>query len=168
MPLFFRVNLLMSGSLPSPEYLHVLLNHLPITGLIIASLGLLLSLAIRNSSAQVCALALVFVCAGSVWPVYLTGKAAYRNIRRIADEPGMDYLDEHLDRAERLVIVYLPTMLLAMAALVIPRFEPAARAALGWVILACAAIAVAAGVWIAEAGGKVRHPEFRGATTASP
>jgi hypothetical protein len=157
----------MPSSLPSPEYLHVLLNHVPLTGLIVASLGLLLSLVIRSASAQVCALVLVLVCAASAWPVYVTGKGAYRHIRRIADEAGMDYLDEHLDRADHFTIVYLPAALSALAGLIIPRFRRTARLPLAWATLGCAVAAIAAGLYISEAGGKVRHPEFRTGPPAS-
>ncbi|MBV9490949.1 MAG: hypothetical protein JO069_14695 [Verrucomicrobia bacterium] len=153
--------------LPSPAYLHVLLNHVPLTGLAVASLGLLFSLALRNATAQVCALALVLICAAAAWPVYLTGKAAYRDVRRIADEPGMDYLDDHLDRADRFTIAYLPATLLAVAGLVLPRFWPGIRPLLGWLTLAGAMAALAAGIYIGEAGGRVRHSEFRSPTNAA-
>jgi hypothetical protein len=146
---------------PSPEYLHLLLNHLPLTGLAIASLGLLLGLVSRSRAAQVCTLWLVLFCAGSVWPVYQSGKAGYRNVRRMVDEPGMDYLDEHLDRADQFVVAYLPAALLALAGLALPRFWPKSRTPLAFLALLGSMVAIMAGIYIAEAGGKIRHLEIR-------
>jgi ABC-type Fe3+ transport system permease subunit len=92
--------------LQQPEYLHVLLNHVPITGLAIAALGLAIALFGRSRRATVCALAMIAVCSAAAWPVYLTGKASYRTVRKIADDRGTDWLDEHMERADSWAIAY--------------------------------------------------------------
>ncbi|HEY0791478.1 MAG TPA: hypothetical protein VGD78_10485 [Chthoniobacterales bacterium] len=158
----------MTGFPRSPEHLHLLLNHLPLTGLAIANLGLLMGLVFRSRAAQVCTLWLVLLCAGSAWPVYLTGKAGYRDIRRIADEPGMDYLDEHLDRADRFTLAYAPAAVLALAGLALPHFWPKSRTLLALLAFLGSTVALAAGTYIAEAGGKVRHLEIRPKPSDAP
>ena len=151
----------MPRALPPPEYIHVLSNHLPLTGLAVASVGLFLALLTRNGVACRCALVVVLACAAAAWPVYLTGHAAYRNIRRIADDAGTDQLDEHLERADRWTVAYLPAALLAGAALGAGRFRPRIAIYLTWATLLGAAGALAAGAYVAQAGGLVRHAEFR-------
>ena len=96
----------------------------------------------------------------AAWPVYLTGKAGYRNVRRVADDQGMDWLDEHLNRADSLTILYLPVFLLALGSILAPRFWKQAHLPLTILTLAAALAGVGIGAYIAEAGGQVRHPEF--------
>ena len=73
----------------------------------------------------------------------------------------MDWLDEHLDRADSLTILYLPVFLLALGSILAPRFWKQAQLPLTILTLAAALAGVGIGVYIAEAGGQVRHPEFR-------
>jgi hypothetical protein len=147
--------------LSKPEYLHVILNHFPLTGLMVAVVGLVLALFWRARGARVIALVLIAFCSASALPVYLTGKSGYRNVRRIADDQGMDRLDEHLDRAEAWAWVYIPVFSLAVAALCIPERNLRLRSGLMFLTLASAAAAIGVGFYIAEVGGQVRHPEFR-------
>ena len=52
-----------------PEYLHVLLNPLPVYGMAMGVLALGAALLARNKAAQVIALGLVVIAAASAWPV---------------------------------------------------------------------------------------------------
>ena len=52
-----------------PEHLHVLLNHLPLVGLVVAVVVLVVALLLRNRPATILALALVGLLAGTAWPV---------------------------------------------------------------------------------------------------
>ena len=144
-----------------PEYIHVLLNHLPTTGLLVSTTALLIALILRSRHGQICALAVIALCSAAAWPIYLTGKAGYRNVRRIADDRGMDWLDEPLDRTDSLTILYLPVFLLAPGSILAPRFWKQAQLPLIILTLAAALAGVGIGAYIAEAGGQVRHPEFR-------
>lgn len=65
----------MIGHLSKPEYVHVLLNPLPVYGLTMGVLGLIIALLSKTRAARVTALALVVVSATSAWPVYYYGKA---------------------------------------------------------------------------------------------
>ena len=54
--------------LQQPEYLHVLLNPIPLYGLAIALFGLIAATYLRSRGGQLTALVLVFASAISVWP----------------------------------------------------------------------------------------------------
>jgi hypothetical protein len=64
-------------ALSQPEYVHVLLNPLPVYGLATGVLGLVLAMALRSRTAQVVALIIILICAASAWPVYQYGEGAY-------------------------------------------------------------------------------------------
>ncbi len=147
--------------LQDPAYLHVLLNHIPVIGLLAGTLALIFALLLRQRAAQIPALLVIFLAAASIYPVVLTGEAAYRPIRTIADDSGADWLDEHMDRADRYSGAYYGLAAVALIALVIPIRWPSTSTPLGIITLLAALTCLAAGIFIAEAGGRIRHPEFR-------
>ena len=53
----------------SSEHLRVLLNHLPLVGLMQAAVVLVVALALRNRPTIALGLALVSLTAGTAWPV---------------------------------------------------------------------------------------------------
>ena len=147
--------------LRQPEYVHTLLNPLPIYGLGIALLGLIIALCLRSRPAQVTALVLIFVNALSVWPVVYFGERAYANILASSDEDGRAWLEEHEERAERLMYVFYALAAVAAAALLAPLKWPRVAVSLAMATALLAIGALAAGATIAHAGGKIRHREFR-------
>src|SRR5260370_17139261 len=106
--------------LKKPEYIHVVLNHLPIYGTILAALALAISLILRSRAAQITALILTLVAGLSAYPVFVTGQRAYKAIRGMADDAGADVLDEHMDRAEKTIGVFYFLAALAIAGLLVP------------------------------------------------
>src|SRR5437870_6779272 len=88
------------------EYMHVLLNPLPVYGLAFATLALALALFLRNYRVTVAALVLVFVGAISAWPVYQYGESAYDRVKSISDAPGEQWLDEHMARGEKMIWLF--------------------------------------------------------------
>jgi len=74
--------------LNEPEYMHVLLNPLPVYGLAFGTLALALALFLRNYRVTVAALVLVFVGAISAWPVYQYGESAYDRVKSMSDPAG--------------------------------------------------------------------------------
>ncbi len=65
---------LLKQHLSEPEYLHVLLNPLPVYGLFLGALALGIAIISRSRAAHVTALAIIFVSAGSAWPVKILGE----------------------------------------------------------------------------------------------
>ena len=147
--------------LTRPEYVHVLLNPMPVYGLATAALALAGALAFRNRPALVAALALVALTAVSAWPVYVYGKQAYEVVNTTVDPGGQDWLNAHKHRAEKLIWTFYALAALAAAGIATPIRWPKTLLPLAALTLLGALAVLGAGGWIAYAGGKVRHIEFR-------
>jgi hypothetical protein len=145
----------------APEHLHVLLNHLPLVGLMVAAVVLITALALRNRPAIVLGLVLVGLMAGAAWPVIESGQSSYVRVRELADEEGKGHLRHHMVLAERWDKLYYATAGVAVLGLLAAWKWPRGFHALAVLALLLAAASLVAGAVIAEAGGKVRHPEFR-------
>lgn len=150
-----------TGNLLTAEHLHILLNHLPIIGLPISAAALTMALLVKSRPAQLIALLLVLSTAASVWTVNATGESAYKRIRGLADDVGVDWLDTHQERAEKFAPLFYTLTILAAAALLAPRKWPRSATPLALATLVLTMGGAAASGWIALAGGQVRHPEFR-------
>jgi hypothetical protein len=88
--------------LKQPEYVHVLLNPLPIYGLALGALALVVAMFLRNRGAQITALILIFIGAGSTIPVIHYGDAGYDVIESDMSSDQADaWLDAHGQRALR-------------------------------------------------------------------
>jgi hypothetical protein len=148
-------------SLRQPEYLHVLLNPLPVYGLFVSWIGLLVALILRSRPAQIATLTIVLISAASAWPVYELGQDAYDVVYSLSDEPGDAWLAEHKERAEHLIYFFYALALLSAAAIALPVKWPKTSLPLALAVLISGAIALGMGGYIAYAGGKVRHREFR-------
>ena len=147
--------------LRQPEYLHVLLNPLPVYGLAIALFGLIAALYLGSRGGQVTALVLIFACAMSAWPAAHYGEAAESNILAMADEDGQAWLKAHAHRADTLIYVFYALALASAAAIFAPKKWPGTARPLVWVTLILTIASLGAGSYIAQAGGKIRHREFR-------
>lgn len=152
----------------STAHLHVLLNHLPVTGLAMAILALALALKHQSRKAEMIALILVFISAASALPVVFTGQQAYKTVRGITDDEGTDWLDMHMERAETVAPAFYALTALSLAALALPYKWPRAAGPLAAATLALAALCLGAGGWVASAGGQIRHPEFRSPIAPRP
>ena len=148
-------------NLQQPEYVHTLLNPLPIYGLTIAIIGLVLALISKSRPAELIALALVFICAAAAWPAARFGEAAYDHVLTLTDDDGRAWLEAHAERAESLLYVYYCLAGVAAAAMLLPRKWPPLARPLTLATLALALVSLAVGASIAYAGGKIRHREFR-------
>src|SRR6266550_5787965 len=102
------------------EYMHVLLNPLPVYGLAFGALALALALFLRNYRVSAAALVLVFVGAISAWPVYQYGEEAYDRVKSLSDPAGEQWLDEHMARGEKLIYAFYLLAALAAAAAIAP------------------------------------------------
>jgi hypothetical protein len=144
-----------------PEYVHVLLNPLPIYGLASGWIGLIIALFLRSRQAQVATLALVLISSASAWPVYEFGEQAYDRVLTMADDDGQAWLDEHRDRAEDLIWIFYALAVLSAIAIATPIKWPKSSEPLVIAVLLLGAVTLGAGGYIAYAGGKIRHREFR-------
>ena len=152
-----------------PEYIHVLLNPLLGYGLGTGILILAFGLLARNKTARTIGLIVTAVCAASAWPVLYFGQHGYNSLSPLLDTESHQWLDTHMERAERFIYVFYPTAVLAIVALAFSK-NPKASAVLALLTLTVGALSLGIGAWIARAGGQVSHSEFReeGASPPSP
>ncbi|WP_052573333.1 hypothetical protein [Haloferula sp. BvORR071] len=143
-------------------HLHLLTNHIPIfvtfSGLIVMSVALRK----RDHLARQIALVLVSIGNAGALLTYWLGQQSYKAVRGLADESGQDWLDLHMERAERVVWLYWLALVVSVAALVWCWRGRRFTALATWAATAFAAISLGLAGWIADAGGKIRHSEFRG------
>lgn len=144
-----------------PEYVHVLLNPLPIYGLAIGLVTLGAALLARSKPARNGALLIVVVSSAVAWPVKHYGQNAYQRVRQISDEQGQQWLDQHMERADKLIYAFYATALLGIATLASQRKFPKAAVPLAIATLVAGGASFGGGLWIGKAGGQIRHPEFR-------
>ena len=147
--------------LRQPEYIHVLINPLPIYGLFLSWVGLIIALFLRSRHAQIATLALVLISSTSAWPVYEFGQQAYDRVLSIADSDGQAWLDEHQDRAEDLIYIFYALAALSAIAIAAPMKWPKSSVPLAVAAILLGAVTLGTGGYIAYAGGKIRHREFR-------
>ena len=147
--------------LRQPEYLHVLINPLPVYGLAIALFGLIAALYLGTRGGQVTAFILIFACAASAWPVAHYGEAAESSVLAMADDDGQAWLKAHAHRADNLIYVFYALALVSATAVFLPKKWPGTARPLVAATLLLAIASLGAGFYIAHAGGKIRHREFR-------
>jgi hypothetical protein len=147
--------------LHQPEYVHVLLNPLPVYGLALALLALVLALVFRSRGAQVVALILVVLTAAMAWPVAYFGSAGCDRVYSMSGESAQKWLNWHAYLADRIVWSHSIAAVFAAATLVaLWKYPRWLRPALILTVVA-AVVAVSLGGFLAFVGGKVRHSEFR-------
>ena len=147
--------------LQQPEYIHVLLNPLPVYGLLIGLIGLVLAVVLKSRRAQIATLTLVLISSASAWPVYEFGQQGYDRVLSMVDEDGRAWLDEHRERGEDLIWIFYGLIALSAIAIAAPIKWPRSSLPLAVAVVLLGAVTLGSGVYIAYAGGRVRHREFR-------
>ena len=146
-------------------HLHLLLNHVPVVGIV--GLVVLFGLAIWRRSGELgkAALGLTVALAVVTVAVHLTGEPAEELVELL---PGFDeaLVERHEDAAKAATIGMSALGLLAGASLVIYRSRSLPRrVAVAGLVGAVAVSALLA--WTANLGGQIRHTEIRAASAAS-
>ncbi len=151
----------LSRDLSQPEYIHVLINPLPVYGLAVAIIGLIIALIQRSRSAQVATLALIVLSGVIAWPVVHYGEEGKDIALSLSDDQGQAWLKVHEHRADELVWAFYVLAGLAAVAILAPMKWAKTSTALALVTLLCSFAVLGIGGYIAYAGGKIRHREFR-------
>jgi uncharacterized membrane protein len=147
--------------LKQPEYIHVLINPFPVYGLSMGCVGLIVALFLRSRRAQIATLSIVLVTAASAWPVVHYGEEGYDRVLAMADSDGQAWLKVHNHRVDQFIGFFYALAVVAAAAIVVPMKWPRSATALVAATLLLSFTVLAMGGYIAYAGGKVRHREFR-------
>ena len=147
--------------LQQPEYVHVLLNPVPLYGMAMAVFGLAAGLISRSRAARVIGLLMVIAVCVETWFVYRFGYRGYDRVFAMSNGDAQKWLDLHKHRAVVTSFVFTLAFVLSVASL-ITEFTPFRFAvALSFVALLAAIAASGAAAWISQAGGQIRHSEFR-------
>ena len=147
--------------LRQPEYVHVLINPLPVYGIAVGLIGLFVAVCLRSRSATIATLVIVLISAAAAWPVYQYGEHAYNGVFSMADEAGRAWLATHKARAENLIWFFYALAILSAIALIVPIKWPRSSAWLAIAVLILGASCLEVGGYISYAGGRIRHREFR-------
>lgn len=140
-------------------HLHLLLNHVPVIGIVFTSL--LLALAFLRNSTELgkTSLGLLGLLAAVAIVVYLTGEPTEELVERL---PGFSEaaMERHEDVALVATIAMTVVGLLALAALALFRHRTLPRWISGVALLASLAVTGVMG-YTANLGGQIRHSEIR-------
>ncbi len=147
--------------LNQPEYIHVLINHLPITGLFVAVVFLVISLFVKNKQMQVSALALIAALSLSAWFVIDFGQQGYDRVYSQLYEEGQLWLKHHMLMAEKWAFLFYLTSASALMGVVVAFKKEKFFKLVSWITLVLSMITLGVGGYIAEVGGQARHREFR-------
>src|SRR5438445_11394637 len=143
--------------LRQPEYVHVLLNPLPVYGLLVSWIALIAALISKSRRALIVTLILVFITSISAWPVYEFGEEGYDRVLAMTDDDGHAWLDEHQRRADQLIYVFYALAGLSALAIAVPMKWPKTSTSLVISTILLGAMVLGMGGYIAYAGGKIRH-----------
>ena len=154
--------------LKQPEYVHVLLNPLPVYATAMGVLALAIALLMRKRHTQVVALIVVFVGCTSAWFVVRTGQRGYDRVYAMSNDDAQKWLDEHMNRAEKFQYLFYATALLSLDVIVAMWKWQKAVLPLALATLLAAVVSLAVAGWISHAGGQVRHSEFREGPPVTP
>ena len=124
-------------------------------------IGLIIAFFLRSRRAQIAALALVLISSVSAWPVYEFGEQGYDRVLSMADGDGQAWLDEHKDRAEDLIWIFYALAVLSAIAIAAPIKWPRSSFPIVVAVILLGAVTLGTGGYIAYAGGRIRHREFR-------
>lgn len=164
----------------TPEHIHLALNHVTFLGLACAIVPLAIGVALNHKATMLSGLLLAVVCGWSVGPVMGSGEEAYERYLAGPVSPllseGSDYwLEVHEERAHTWSKLMYATAAVSTLALVAGLagarlgqwWKPVYLRGLAALVIVLCLGSTAAGVYIAEAGGKIRRPDFRTGANAA-
>ena len=149
----------------NPAHLHLILNHLPVVGLVFAFALLGWGTFRKNSTLAKAGFVTLIVVALLAVPAFLTGEPAEKVAKAL---PGVSdpIIEQHEDVAQAALIATTVAGVAALLGLWLAR----RKAVASWCALAVLLVAfVATGLmaWAANLGGKVRHTEIRGSAAVT-
>ena len=146
-------------------HLHLLLNHVPTVGSVVALGLLLLALVRRDEGLKHAGLEVIFAIAVLTLPVYISGVAAYRELR---DQPELSEVAVLLHQDAALAGFALTEFagFVAWAGLWQTRRRGRAASGIVAAVVVLLTVALAVMARAATLGGEIRHPEIRAGVSA--
>jgi nucleoside permease NupC len=145
-------------------HLHLLLNHVPVVGLLFVVLLLVLALSRRSSELGKTALGALAGLALVAAIVFLTGEPAEEAVEKVAGVSDA-MIHSHEEAAETALVAIALTGGLALVALQWFRRRSLPR----WIMTTALFVTLATGgimAWTANLGGQIRHTEIGGGATS--
>ena len=157
----------------TPAHIHLAINHFPIIGLAVACVSVLIGILFHSRGALAAGLVAVLVCVGMMPLIMQTGESARESFVDGTIDPGMDAagnaaFKQHAHRASATAPVVYSVGILALVSLLALIKFPRQAAWIGWAVLLGSMISIGLSIWTAEAGGRIRHTEFRSFTESTP
>ncbi|MDA0836753.1 MAG: hypothetical protein O3B01_15600 [Planctomycetota bacterium] len=149
-----------------PEHIHLIINHIPILGPAFAILPLVYFLVTRSKDALLLGLFITVISTGSMRFVMWTGELSEERVSNqlqhlVDDEGHSKWKLEHWERASVGAKVLYMTLVLSITALVFFKRLEKHHLYVGIANLLLSGLCLGMCIWIADAGGKIHHPEFR-------
>ena len=145
----------------SGVYIHLILNHVPVIGILAMLPVLAWGIWRRSEEVARVGLAMLFVLAVVTVVVYLTGEPAEEAVEGLA-AVSESLIERHEEAALLATVAFAVAGALALAALIRFRRRPLPLGvARGLLVVALVPAAVVA--WTANLGGEIRHTEIRAA-----
>jgi hypothetical protein len=139
---------------------HLLINHLPVFGLVFGLLVQLASLIRKSEELKRAALALFLVTALGTIPAYITGDPAEHVVQDMPDV-NRDQIDSHSDWATASLVAIEALGAAALAGLYLAGKSGTVSALAFNGCLALAIVGFGLVAWTAHLGGLIHHPEIR-------
>jgi hypothetical protein len=150
----------------SPAHLHLSLNHIPIIGLAVATFPILIGIVAQCRTTIATGLLATLLCAAVMPAIMQTGHQASHQFREGVvlpplDEAGKNALHIHAANAKKTTpVIYASALLSVLALLALIKFTRVATW-LAFAVILGNTISILLSIWTAEAGGLIRHQEFR-------
>ncbi len=141
-------------------HLHLMLNHIPVIGMVVGLLLLFASLFIKSDSVKKISLLVVLIAAISTVPAYLSGEGAEDVIESIP-QIQENLVERHEESAELALVLMGVTGLVAGGAWFLGRWKPQWLKAGSYASLLSGAVALYSAALTANSGGEISHPEIR-------
>lgn len=150
----------------TPAHIHLALNHIPIIGIAVASFPILIGILAQCRITIATGLLATILCAAAMPTIMESGSKASHALKEGTllpplDEAGKIALHMHSSRADKTTpVIYASAILAVLALLALIKFPKAATWLAAAVLLGNGASILLA-IWAADAGGRIRHIEFR-------
>jgi uncharacterized membrane protein len=142
-------------------HIHLLLNHVPVIGLMIGFFILAWGMFRRSGELKDAGLMVLFVTSLVAIPVYLTGEPAEEAVEKLAGV-SEQIIELHEDAAMISLVLCIAVGIAAFITLLAKRFLSETPVMLGTIlVLVLSAAAGGSIAYTANLGGQVRHSEIR-------
>ncbi len=141
-------------------HLHLLINHLPILGILFGIFVLLAGILLNQTLIRRVALVGLIVAGVSALPANKTGEEAEEIVEHL-EGVSHDLIHEHEEKAEIFLFMAGGLALLSAIGLWAELKNHAQQKFLNYIVLGVSLVAMVMAAGVGNSGGEIRHPEIR-------